>query len=178
MSPSCVVGATRAYMAERQQANVAPLPLTGGTAEAMAQWIDEGVAQEREGADTLMRVNLVAKRCPWHRAMSWSRPVTWRSVPPLERTGLGGALPVHTAQQAAGLEKCLVEAEHKPAAFTPARGRANERTDEVTLVEAIARVLQEQQAGGLADRGRERQGEQQLHYVSRGRGRVACTAGA
>ena len=44
--------ATRAYMAERQHAYLAPLPLTGGTAEAMAQWIDEGVAQEREGALT------------------------------------------------------------------------------------------------------------------------------
>src|SRR5438094_10073049 len=36
--------ATRAYMARRQHGYLAPLPLTGGTADAMAQWINEGIA--------------------------------------------------------------------------------------------------------------------------------------
>src|SRR5216683_8273527 len=50
--------ATRAYMAGRQHGYLAPLPLTGGTVEAMAQWIDEGIAQDRDGALTpIMRVN-------------------------------------------------------------------------------------------------------------------------
>ena len=44
--------ATRAYMAGRQHVYLAPLPLTGGTAEAMARWIDEGIAQDRAGALT------------------------------------------------------------------------------------------------------------------------------
>src|SRR5881398_2744400 len=42
--------ATRAYMAGRQHGYLAPLPLTGGTADAMAQWIDEGIAKDLDGA--------------------------------------------------------------------------------------------------------------------------------
>ena len=165
--------ATRAYMAERQHAYLAPLPLTGGTAEAMAQWIDEGVAQEREGALTpIMRVNpggqevLVAQGYELERPCDLAVSAThWSERVLVVRS------PVHAAQQAVGLEKRLVQAEHKLAALTPARGRGKRQlTDEVTLVEAIARVLQEQQVEGLLTVAWERQVEQQIHYVGRGRG--------
>src|SRR5258705_7253224 len=50
--------ATRAYMAGRQHGYLAPLPLTGGTADAMAQWINEGIAKDPDGTLTpIMRVN-------------------------------------------------------------------------------------------------------------------------
>src|SRR5712672_1193188 len=39
--------ATRAYMAGRQHGYLAPLPLTGGTVEAMALWINAGIAKGR-----------------------------------------------------------------------------------------------------------------------------------
>ena len=168
--------ATRAYMAGRQHGYLAPLPLTGGTADAMAQWINEGIAKDRDGALTpIMRVNpcgqevLVAEGYEVERtcdapgdavdAAHWSeRILVVRS-------------PVHAARQAVGLEKRLVHAEQKLAALTPARGRGKRQlTDEVSLVEAIARVLQEQRVEGLLTVAWERQVEQQTHYVGRGRG--------
>jgi hypothetical protein len=79
--------------------------------------------------------------------------------------------PVHAAHQAVGLEKRLVHAAQKLAALTPARGRGKRQlTDEVTLVEAIARVLQEQRVEGLLTVAWERQVAQQTHDVGRGRG--------
>ena len=86
--------ATRAYMAGRQHGYLAPLPLTGGTAEAMAQWIDEGIAQDRAGALTpIMRVNpcgqevLVAEGYEVERTLCPGGQCN-----ALERTGLGGAI--------------------------------------------------------------------------------------
>src|SRR4030095_12666722 len=40
---------TRAYVVGRQHMYLSPLPLTGATAEAMAAWISEGIAQGRDG---------------------------------------------------------------------------------------------------------------------------------
>ena len=165
--------ATRAYMAERQHASLAPLPLTGGTADAMAQWIDEGIAKDLDGALTpIMRVHscgtevLVAKGYEVERPCDLAGSAThWSERVLVVRS------PIHAARQAVGLEKRLVYAEHKLAALTPARGRGKRQlTDEVTLVEAIARVLQEQRVEGLLTVAWERQVEQQTHYVGRGRG--------
>ena len=165
--------ATRAYMASRQHGYLAPLPLTGGTADAMAQWINAGIAKDREGALTpILRVDpggkvvLVAEGYEVGRscdlavsAAHWSeRVLVVRS-------------PVHAAHQGAGLEKRLLQAEQKLAALTPARGRGKRQlTDEVTLVEAIAQVLKEQRVEGLLTVAWERQVEQQAHDVGRGRG--------
>jgi hypothetical protein len=41
--------ATRAYVVDRQPVSLSPLPLTGATAEAMADWISEGIAKDRAG---------------------------------------------------------------------------------------------------------------------------------
>src|SRR2546428_5708500 len=165
--------ATRAYMARRQHGYLAPLPLTGGTADAMALWINAGIAKGRDGALTpIMRVNpcgqevLVAEGYELERpcdlvvsATHWSeRVLVVRS-------------PVHAAHQAVGLEKRLVHAEQKLAALTPARGRGKRQfTDEVTLVEAIARVLQEQRVEGLLTVTWERQVQQQTPHIGRGPG--------
>ena len=168
--------ATRASMAGRQHGSVAPWPLTGGTADAMAQWSNAGIAQDRDGALTpLMRVHPCG---PEGRVAEGSE---------VERTGdaPGDAVdaapwrerivvvrsPVHAARQAVGLDKRLGHAEHKLAALTPARGRGKrQRTDEVPLVEAMARVLQEQRVEGVLPVAWERQVEPQTHDVGRGRG--------
>ena len=163
-------------MAGRQHGSVAPWPLTGGTADAMAQWSNAGIAQDRDGALTpLMRVHPCG---PEGRVAEGSE---------VERTGEapGDAVdaapwrerivvvrsPVHAARQAVGLDKRLGHAEPKLAALTPARGRGKrQRTDEVPLVEAMARGLQEQRVEGVLTVAWERQVEQQTHYVGRGRG--------
>ena len=50
--------ATRAYVAGRQHVYLSPLPLTGATAEAMGEWISEGIAQDRAGAlERIVRFN-------------------------------------------------------------------------------------------------------------------------
>src|SRR5882672_8071695 len=165
--------ATRAYMAGRQHGYLAPLPLTGGTAEAMARWIDEGIAQDRAGALTpIMRVNPCGKAVLVAEGYEVERPCDLAvSAAHWSERVLVVRSPVQAAHQAVGLEKRLVHAEQKLAALTPARGRGKRQlTDEVTLVEAIARVLQEQRVEGLLTVAWERQVEQQTHYVGRGRG--------
>ena len=165
--------ATRAYMARRQHGSLAPLPLTGGTADAMAQWINEGIAQDRDGTLTpLMRVNPCGQEVRVAEGYELERPGDLAvSATHWSERVLVVRSPVHAAHQAVGLEKRLVHAEHKRAALTPARGRGKRQlTDEVTLVEAIARVLQEQRVEGLLTVTWERQVEQQTHDVGRGRG--------
>ena len=169
-------------MAERQQAYLAPLPLTGGTAEAMAQWIDEGVAHRAGGRpDTYHAGQSCGQEVRVAQGYELERPCDLAvSATHWSERVLVVRSTVHAAQQAVGLEKRLVQAEHKLAALTPARGRGKRQlTDEGALVEAIARVLQEQQVEGLLTVAWERQVE---HADPRRRPGPrlceACTAGA
>ena len=109
-------------MAGRQPGYVAPLPLTGGTAEAMAQWIDEGIAQDRDGALTpIMRVNPCGQEVLVAQGYELERPCDLAvSATHWSERVLVVRSPVHAAQQAVGLEKRLVHAEHKLAALSAA----------------------------------------------------------
>jgi transposase len=81
--------------------------------------------------------------------------------------------PMHADHQAAGLEKRLRHAETKLASLTPSRGRGKRQiTAEATLLEAIALVLQEHRVDGLLSVAWEKQVEQTIQYVGRGRGAV------
>ena len=81
---------------------------------------------------------------------------------------------MHAAQQAAGLDKRLCQAETKLAARTPPRGRGKRHiTDEATLMEAIALVLKEHRVEGLLRVAWEKQVEQTTQYVGRGRGSLS-----
>jgi transposase len=166
---------TRAYLARHQDWYLSPLPLTGATAAAMDAWVTVGVAQSEAG--TLVRIVRTDDRghevlaaegyecertcCAPVGGMAWSeRVLVVRS-------------PMHATQQAAGLETRLRHAETKLAALTPPRGRGKRQmTDEATLVEAIALVLQEHRVGGLLSVTWEKQVEQTTQYVGRGRGAV------
>src|SRR6266849_4886000 len=82
--------------------------------------------------------------------------------------------PMHATQQATGLETRLHHAETKLAALTPPRGRGKRQiTDEATLVEAIDLVLTEHRVDGLLSVTWEKQVEQTIQYVGRGRGSVS-----
>jgi len=164
---------TRAYVVGRQHLYLSPLPLTGATAEAMAAWISEGIAKDREGAlERLVRRNhrdeevLVAEGYELARSCGLEAgEVEWT-----ERVFVVHS-PAHAERQAAGLAKRLATAEHKLAALTPARGRGKRQiTDEAKLVVAIAKVLQEQQVEGLLQVEWQQQIERHTHYVGRGRG--------
>src|SRR2546425_851099 len=166
---------TRAYLARHQDWYVSPLPLTGATAEARDAWITAGVTQGETGElARIGRTNdrgrevLAAEGYACERTcgapggdMVWSeRVVVVRS-------------PMHATQQATGLETRLHHAETQLAALTPPRGRGKRQiTDEATLVEAIDRVLTEHRVDGLLSVTWEKQVEQTIQYVGRGRGAV------
>jgi transposase len=165
--------ATRAHVVGRKHFYLSPLPLTGATAEAMADWITEGVGKDRDGElERIFRSNhcgaevLAAEGYEFERrccleagAAEWcERVLVVRS-------------PVHAERQAAGLETRLAHAEQKLAALTPARGRGKRQiTDEATLLEAIDHVLKVQRVEGLLSLEWAQQRECQTHYVGRGRG--------
>src|SRR5213595_1895722 len=164
---------TRAYLARHQDWYLSPLPLTGGTAEAMDAWITTGVTKGEAGElEQIVRTNdrghqvLAAEGYEFERTCSapdgngaWSeRVLVVRS-------------PMHATQQAAGLEKRLRHAETQLTALTPPRGRGKRQiTDEATLVEAIDLVLTAHRVAGLLSVTWEKQVEQTTHYVGRGRG--------
>jgi transposase len=167
---------TRAYLARHQDFYLSPLPLTGTTAETMAAWISEGVTRGEMGAlEQIWRINdrgqevLAAEGYEFERTCC--APVgeaEWRERVLVVRS------PMHAHQQATGLATRLRHAEAKLAALTPPRGRGKRQiTDEVTLVEAITRVLTEHRVEELLSVTWEKQVEQKSQYVGRGRGSVS-----
>ena len=85
------------------------MPLTGGTAEAMAQWINEGIAKDRDGALTpIMRVDPCGKEVLVAEGYEVERPgdLAVCAAHGSERVVVVRS-PVHAAHQAVGLEKRL-----------------------------------------------------------------------
>jgi transposase len=79
--------------------------------------------------------------------------------------------PTYAQQQTAGLEKRLATAQDKLRALTPARGPGKRQiTEEAVLLEAIAEVFKKHRVEGLLRVDFERQSEQHIRYVGRGRG--------
>jgi transposase len=159
---------TRAYLARPQDWYVSPLPLPGATAEAMDAWSTAGVTQGEAGTlAQIWRTNdrghevlaaagyELARTC--HAPGDAADAAAWHARVVVVRS------PMHADQQAAGLEKRLCHAETKLAALTPPRGRGKRQlTDEATLVEAIAVVLQEPRVDGLLSVTWEKQVEQTI----------------
>jgi len=165
--------ATRASVAGRQHVSRSPRPLTGATAEAMAEWRSEGSAQDRAGE--LERLF----RCP-HRdaavlaaegyALARVCGVEEGAAAWTERGGVVRA-PVQAERQAQGLDTRLAPAEKKLAALTPARGRGKRQSSaEATRREAMAPVLKAQRVDGWLTVAGKRQVERPTHDVGRGRG--------
>ena len=167
--------ATRAYLARHQDWYLSPLPLTGATVEAMDAWVTTGVKKGEAGElAQIWRTNdrghkvLVAEGYELERTCyAPDGPEEWSERALVVRS------PMHAAQQAAGLERRLCQAETKLAALTPPRGRGKRQiTDEATLVEAIDRVLKEHRVEELLHVAWDKQVEQTTRYVGRGRGSV------
>ena len=164
---------TRASMAGRQHMYLSPLPLTGTTADAMADWISAGMAKAQDGAlERVFRINhrgeevLAAEGYEVERTCCLEdSDGQWRERVLVLRS------PVHAERQVQGLETRLAKAEQKLAALTPPRGRGKQQiTEEVTLLAAIAHVLKAQRVEGLLCLEWEQQIARHTHYVGRGRG--------
>jgi transposase len=167
--------ATRAYLARHQDWYLSPLPLTGATVDAMDAWVTTGVRKGEAGElAQIWRTNdrghkvLVAEGYELERTCyAPDGPEEWSERVLVVRS------PMYAAQQAAGLEKRLCQAETKLAALTPPRGRGKRQiTDEATLVEAINSVLKDLRVEGLLHVAWDKQVEQTTRYVGRGRGSV------
>ena len=164
---------TRASLARHQDWYLSPLPLTGATAEAMDAWITAGVTKREAGElAQIWRTNdrghevLAAEGYELERTC-WApgSDVEWRERVLVVRS------PMHANHQAAGLETRLRHAETQLTALTPPRGRGKRQiTDEATLLEAIALVLNDHRVDGLLNVTWEKQVEQTTQYVGRGRG--------
>src|SRR5437867_1223174 len=170
--------AIRAYVAGHQHFYLSPLPLTGTSAEAMVEWITEGIRQDRAGQlERMVRTDhrgdevLVAKGYEVEKICALDDgKAEWTERVLVVRS------PVHAARQAAGLERRLANAEKNLAALTPARGRGKRQiTEEAKLVAAIDKVLKEQRVEGLLRIAWEQQIERQTPYVGRGRGSAKRT---
>jgi transposase len=167
---------TRAHIAGHQHVYLSPLPLTGATAEAMEAWITEGVATGDAGElERIFRTNdrgqevLAAEGYEFERTCcAQEGEEAWTERVLVMRS------PMHATQQAAGLETRLSHAEKTLAALTPPRGRGKRQiTDEVTLLEAIDKVLKDHRVSGLLSVAWEKQIERKTQYVGRGRGSVS-----
>jgi transposase len=164
---------TRAYVVSHHHVYLSPLPCTGTTAEAMADWISAGMEKARDGElERVFRINhreeevLAAEGYEVERTCCLEDgAVPWRERVLVLRS------PVHAERQVQGLETRLANAEKKLAALTPARGRGKRQiTEEATLLAAIDHVLKAQRVEGLLCLEWEQQIERHTHYVGQGRG--------
>jgi len=165
----------RQQIAASGQYYLTPLPMTGATAQAMSDWIDQGLERDRDGRLTLI-----------FRDTDRGETLLAGSAYEFERTQPGGSAdtdaafqerilvvcsPAHAERQSNGLEKRLENAQKAIEALTPPRGRGKRQiVEESTLTRAIAQILTEHRVQGLLDVTYERQCHSQLRYVGRGRG--------
>jgi len=168
---------TRADIVRRGHRYLSPLPLTGTTAQEMADWIDEGLVKALEKElEAVERVTPSGEKeviawgyeferectvCESDEEMDWSERV------------LVIHSPAHAQRQAVGLEKRIATAEKKLHALTPPRGRGKRQlTDEAELVAGIETILKAQRLEGLLRVAYEKQVERNHKYVGPGRGSV------
>jgi transposase len=165
--------ATRAYLRERSHHYLAPLALTGDTAEAMRAWVQAALNPK----STLTSIPLFDDQghaLPvvhgYETTRSCQAVVADTTVAWTERVFVVYSEAYATAQ-ARGLEQRLATATAKLNALTPPRARGKHQiTDEVQLTQAAQAILQAQRVEGLITYTFERQVESQLHFVGPGRG--------
>ena len=165
--------ATRTHIEVSLNHYLAPLPMTGTTAIEMEQWIDQGVANRKNGEvelifkqndkneDVLLSFGYEFER----RHSSNEGDVKWT-----ERVLIVNS-PAHAKRQEEGLEKRLKNAEEKIAVLTPDRARGKRQmTDETSLLHAINEIFKNQRVEGLLVVDYEKQIEKKIKYKGPGRG--------
>jgi hypothetical protein len=129
--------ATRAHQVGHQHVYRSPWPLTGATAEAIADWITAGVGNDRDGElEQICRAK--------HRGAEGL------AAEGDEFARTGGLEAGLEAGAAAGLDQRLAHAAKQLAALTPASGRGKRQsTGEATRVKAMQHGLTAQGVEGL-----------------------------
>jgi transposase len=152
-----------------------PLPQTGKTPEAMAEWIRDGIALAQAGelqdvivTDATGEEVVVAAGYEVERQQSGM--VNAQELEWTERVLVVKSVN-HADQQKRGLEKRLDNAEQTLYALTPPRGRGKRQmTDEPSLQAAIEAIEKQHRVEGLLRVEYEREVERTTKYVGRGRG--------
>ncbi len=158
--------ATRAYLQDHGQYYLTPLAQVGETAQLMPHWIAGGVAQgdgltqvrSMDGKQVVAQGYEVSRVCE-SDGQSWhERVLVVRSV-------------AHAQTLTHQLEERLAKAQAALLALTPAVGRGKRQiTEEAALQQAVAAVLSKHRVQGLLTYRFERQVEQEVKWVGRGRG--------
>lgn len=167
--------ATRVHIRGLGNHYLAPLPLTGKTAEEMKSWIQEGVVKKNNGTlQAVYRTNdqgqalLIAQGFEVEReqkGIDGTQALQWR-----ERVLIVQS-PSHASQQEKGLEQRLEKARTQLLTLTPPKGRGKRQiTEETVLNTQIEKILKTYNVEGLLAVDYEKQVHQQTKYIGRGRG--------
>ena len=160
--------ATRAHLQAQKQYYLTPLALVGETAQQMPQWIEAGVKQSdsltavltEDGKQMLAQGYEVSRMCVCAE-LSWQeRVLVVRS-------------PAYAQTQHRHLEERLSKAQQALLALTPPVGRGKRQiTEEAALQSAAEAVLVKHRVTGLLTYTYQRESEQEIKWVGRGRGGV------
>jgi transposase len=158
--------ATRAYVQACGQYYLMPLAQVGETAVLMADWIADGVAQaeslkqvQRIDGEQVIAQGYEVRRTCQQEGQAWQeRVLIVRSL-------------THAQTLCRHLEERLTKAEAALQSLTPAVGRGKRQIREETVLQsAVEAVLRTYHVEGLLIWGYERQVEQEMKWVGRGRG--------
>ena len=158
--------ATRAHLVAQQQYYLTPLAQVGETAELLPTWIEAGVKQgegliavvSEDGEQVLAQGYELSRMCV-SGELSWQeRVLVVRSL-------------AYADTQHRHLEERLAKAQAALLSLTPAVGRGKRQiSEEAALQSAVEAVLTKHRVTGLLTYRFERQVEQELKFVGRGRG--------
>jgi len=157
--------ATRAHLQEEGQYYLTPLAQVGETAQQMPGWIEAGVAQgdaltqvlSEDGKQALAEGYEVERTCVSGELRWQERVLVVRSL-------------AYAQTQHRHLEERLDKAQAALLSLTPAVGRGKRQiTEEAALQRAAEAVLTKQRVTGLLTYTYERQVEQEVTLVGRGR---------
>lgn len=165
--------ATRVHIHALGHHYLTPLALVGDRAQDMRAWIQDGLdgkypltpiyaPHAQEGDDPIAEGYELTRPCT---AQVGERRVEW-----VERVFVVRSQ-AHAEAMKRGLEQRLATATAKLEALTPPRGRGKRQIkEEETLAEKANAILQHHRVGELLSFTFERQAEQQVKYIGRGRG--------
>ena len=164
--------ATRVHIRAKDHHYLAPLAMVGDTAEDMHTWIQEALdgkhtltsiyaPDAKEGEDPIAEGYELVRPCT---AQVADRTLKWMERVIIVRSQ------TYAGVMKRGLERRLANAIDKLKALTPPRGRGKRQIkEEADLMEKINAILEKHRVEGLLSYTFERQVEQQVKYVGRGR---------
>lgn len=165
--------ATRVHIRAMGHHYLMPLALVGEAGQGMPGWIQEAVAG-KQVLTPIYAPGANADEKPlaegYERSRVHTAQVVGRSLEWTERV-LVVRSETYAEAMTRGLERRLTNATAKLNALTPARARGKRQIeDEETLIAAAEAILQSHRVVGLLSYTFERQVEQQIKYIGRGRG--------